>query len=373
GRLRVQEFEHGDDPDKVVWAVWSPTGEGRRFRHELTAVPGKLLAAERMPLGEELPLSGAATQRSDGAVDVEVTESPVYLVFQRNPSMTLSSPSISSAARPLRAHELNAWLRALHPVPEPSVDRVIAGDPQEEVKGIAVMWTPTWAALREALTQGCNVLVAHEPTFFSHLDLDAFEGEKSELSKAGVKAMSATRDAKLKWIQDNGMVVIRCHDVLDLIPGGVADSLARRLGFSEADVLVNQPYYRVVKVVPAMRAIDLAQRMAQVFGTIGQPGVAFYGDPERKVEKLGIGTGYACEPWTFVELGADMCVTIDDRIKTWIETEWADDAGYPMIVIHHGTSEEWGVHTLHGTLAKAFPDLPVKLIAQGFRARWVSP
>ena len=61
--------------------------------------------------------------------------------------MTLPISSNDPTRRRLRAVELNAWLRSLHPVPEPSVDRVIAGDPQTEVKGIAVMWTPTWAAL----------------------------------------------------------------------------------------------------------------------------------------------------------------------------------------------------------------------------------
>lgn len=373
GALRVHEFERGDEAGRTVWAVWSPTGDGSVTRRTLRDVPGKLVGAERMPLtngGEET--AAVAVQRADGAIEVEAGESPTYLVFN-NTNMTNSASNKSAARREWRASEVNAWLRSLHPVPEPSVDRVIAGDPETRVKGIAVMWTPTWAALREAQASGCNVLVAHEPTFFSHLDLDGFEEAAAKISPAALKAMRATRDAKLKWIQENGMVVIRCHDVLDLIPGGVADSLAQKLGFGEADVWVNEPYYRVVRVAPAMQAIDLAERMAKVFGTIGQPGVAFYGDPERRVEKLGLGTGYACEPWRFVELGADMCLTIDDRIKTWIETEWADDAGYPMVVIHHGTSEEWGVHTLHGMLAKQFPELPVRLIAQGFRARWVSP
>lgn len=271
----------------------------------------------------------------------------------------------------MMARELNAWLRSLYAVPEPSVDRVIAGDPETVVRGIAAMWTPTWGALRESLAAGCNVVVAHEPTFFSHLDLDAFEGGESGLSEAALTAMGGTRDAKKRWIEENGMVVIRCHDVLDLMPGGVADSLVEKLGFAAGDLLVNQPYYRVVKVEPAVTAEKMARRLAKAFGEIGQPGLAFYGDAARKVTRLGLGTGYACEPWRFVELGADMCVTIDDRIKTWVETEWADDAGFPMVVIHHGTSEEWGVHALHERLRARFTGRPVKLIRQGFRARWI--
>lgn len=370
GRLRVQEFEHDGDPTRVVWAVWSPTGDGVVSRQVLANVPGVLERAERMPLAAEESGEAVARQREDGAIEVEVGESPVYLMIKKQE--TMKTTVAVAVGKNLRAKELNAWLRSLHEVPEPSVDRVIVGDPETVVRGIAVMWTPTWDALRESLAAGCNVVVAHEPTFFSHLDLEAFEGEKSGLSEAALKAMGGTRDAKKKWIEDNGMVVIRCHDVLDLMPGGVADSLAKKLGFAEADVLVNEPYYRVVKVEPAMKAEDLARRMAKAFGEIGQPGVAFYGDPEKKVERLGLGTGYACEPWRFVELGAEMALTIDDRIKTWVETEWADDAGFPLVVIHHGTSEEWGVHTLHRILKERFSEMPVKLIVQGFRARWIA-
>lgn len=277
-----------------------------------------------------------------------------------------------SSQQSITAGELCRWLRSLHQVPEPSVDRVIAGDPATPVRGVAVMWMPTWAALREAEAKGCNVVVAHEPTFFSHHDLDGFEQANGQNSPAALEAMIPTRDAKLRWIQEHGMVVIRCHDVLDLMPGGVADALARELGFEDDDVLVREPYYRVVKVEPAMRAAELAQRLADGFARLGQPGVAFHGDPERLIRRLGLGTGYACEPWHFVKLGAEMCVTIDDRIKTWVESEWSDDSGYPMVVIHHGTSEEWGVRRLQEIIAQAHPALPVHLLPQGFRTRWVT-
>lgn len=271
----------------------------------------------------------------------------------------------------MTALELHYWLRSLHSVPEPSVDRLIVGDPATVVRGIAVVWTPTWAALRDALAQGCNVVVAHEPTFFSNHDLDAFETSATDLSPSASRTMSAARDEKKRWIEESGMVVIRCHDVLDLMPGGVADSLATALGFSEADYLASVPYYRVVRIEPATRAGEVAQRLAKAFGALGQPGVAFYGNPDRMVRSLGLGTGYACEPWRFVELGAEMCVTIDDRIKTWIESEWSDDSGYPMIVIHHGTSEEWGVRRLCDLITERYSEIPVQLIPQGFRCRWV--
>lgn len=271
----------------------------------------------------------------------------------------------------MTARELCHWLRSLHPVPEPSVDRIIVGSGETIVRGIAVAWMPTWAALREAAAQGCNIFVAHEPTFYTHHDLDGFDEAFAALPAAAFRALAATRDEKRRWIEENGIVVIRCHDVLDSMPGGVVDSLAAALGFKPENYIAAPPHYRVVRIDPPLPAGELAQRLANDFGALGQPGVAFYGDPRRVVNSLGLGTGYGCEPWTFVNLGAEMCVTIDDRIKTWTEPEWADDSGYPMIVVHHGTSEEWGVRRLKEIIAQTFPEQSVRLLPQGFRARWV--
>ena len=167
------------------------------------------------------------------------------------------------------------------------------------------------------------------------------------------------------------MAVIRCHDVLDSMPGGVVDSLAEQLGFGAADYVASWRGYRVVRLPSPATAEDVAQRLAKAFAELGQPGVGLYGDSKRAVKTLGLGTGFGCEPWRFVELGADMALTIDDRIKTWIEGEWADDSGYPLAVINHGTSEEWGVRRLARRLKDAFPTLPVELIPQGCGYRWV--
>ena len=50
------------------------------------------------------------------------------------------------------------------------------GDPQAECTGIAVALVPTVDVIRRAATAGCNLLVVHEPTFFT--SLDAAEGSQ---------------------------------------------------------------------------------------------------------------------------------------------------------------------------------------------------
>jgi putative NIF3 family GTP cyclohydrolase 1 type 2 len=282
---------------------------------------------------------------------------------------------MSEEARTLymTALELHRWLRSLHEVAEPSVDRIIVGAPETVIRGIAVVWMPTWDALRNAAEQGLNVVVAHEPTFFSHHDLDGLEAAQRDLPPRARAALEDARDAKRRWIEAERIVVIRCHDVLDAMPGGVVDSLAEQLGFGAADYVASWRGYRVVRLPSPVTAANVAQRLAKAFAVLGQPGVGFYGDRARVVKTLGLGTGFGCEPWRFVELGAGMALTIDDRIKTWVEGEWASDSGFPLAVINHGTSEEWGVRQLARRLKDAFPALSVELIPQGCGYRWVEP
>ena len=83
GRLRVQEYQHGENAKRLVWAVWSATGDGKNFSARLDAVPGKLLDAQRMPLAPDSTSGNPATQDGEGRVEVRVEESPLYLFFEK--------------------------------------------------------------------------------------------------------------------------------------------------------------------------------------------------------------------------------------------------------------------------------------------------
>jgi hypothetical protein len=78
--LRVQEYRN--DSNKTVWAVWSPTGEGKRFGAILDETPGGLLDAQLMPLdAAEAHTKPLARQIAPGRVEIDADESPLYLTF----------------------------------------------------------------------------------------------------------------------------------------------------------------------------------------------------------------------------------------------------------------------------------------------------
>lgn len=83
GRLRIQEYCDGTDLRRVVWAVWSPTGDGRSFTTLIPNVPGRLVDAQRMPLGAGTATLESPPSQTSAGVTVLVDESPIYLCFER--------------------------------------------------------------------------------------------------------------------------------------------------------------------------------------------------------------------------------------------------------------------------------------------------
>jgi hypothetical protein len=78
--LRVQEYRN--DSKKIIWVVWSPTGDGRSFTTTLGNIPGPLVAAQHMPLTVNPAAPPVATPVGDRQVKIQVDESPLYLVFE---------------------------------------------------------------------------------------------------------------------------------------------------------------------------------------------------------------------------------------------------------------------------------------------------
>src|SRR4051794_739129 len=53
---------------------------------------------------------------------------------------------------------------------EQTVDTIKAGDPETPVTGIATTMMATFDVLRRASAAGANLVITHEPVFYTHLD-----------------------------------------------------------------------------------------------------------------------------------------------------------------------------------------------------------
>lgn len=284
----------------------------------------------------------------------------------------LANKSSFGGTKNLTAFDINKYLRSLIDVEEPSVDKIIIGDPGTLVKKIGTAWMPYWKTCKQAVKEGVNVLVVHEPTFYAHRDLEAAEWLNIENPGTGKQKYLEMRDEKARWIKENGLVIIRCHDVWDKIPDiGIPYAFGQALGFSNDDIVRRETFYNVYRTEP-LSAIELARSIALKLNMAGQPGVAFYGDENYLVRSVGVGTGCICDPMNYMQLEPDLFIAIDDTVRTWIQTTYAEDTGKPLVVVNHGTSEEFGIKLLNEHLAEAFRDFEVIHYDQGCTYKWVS-
>jgi putative NIF3 family GTP cyclohydrolase 1 type 2 len=263
----------------------------------------------------------------------------------------------------MQAQHVQDYLKSLAgswSYPPDSVDTFKAGDPQAEVRGIAVGWMSYSWALQKALDLGCNLFITHEPTYYNHRDNDA-----------DIFRLAAVR-AKRQFIEDHELIILRCHDLWDQIPAiGIPDSWGKLLSLGAA--IDGDTYIRVYDTV-GLRAAELAEHVAECSADYGQPGVQLIGPPDKLVRRLSIGTGAITPYMQCVERYAiDLAICTDDGIDYWRDGGFAIDMGIPIIVVNHTVSEEIGVQRLAEQIRQQFPAIPVHHVRQRCMYRLIGP
>ncbi|GAB4306537.1 MAG: hypothetical protein Kow0069_03400 [Promethearchaeota archaeon] len=222
-------------------------------------------------------------------------------------------------------------------------DQFLFGDPETEVKGIAVAWTATMSALQEARKTGCNVFVTHEP-------VDLMESAMLEHDHVFVE--------KREWLEKNRFVLLRCHDFWDDYPEvGIHGAWAAQLGLPGPPV--EQDRFYEVHEVGKTTLGELAGRILERVRPLGQDAVHVVGHLDAPVTKLAIGTG-AITNFKFMRgMGGDVLLVTDDGVSLWTAGPWSLDMGVPLIIVNHATAEEPGMVTLAEYFRRRFPRVKV--------------
>lgn len=267
----------------------------------------------------------------------------------------------------MRAKDVQTYLRSLDGGwmdLEKTVDTFKSGSPEAEVCGIAVSWMSTTAALKTALSAGCNLFITHEPTYYDHYDdpqgwTFGYEGTRS----------------KRAFIEESGITIIRCHDLWDQVPQiGIPDAWGEALGLGQA--VGGEGYYRVYDV-SGRSAGDVARQVAARTAAFGQEAVQLIGDSSAPVHRVAIGTGAITPLFGYVHdfgeaYGLDLAICTDDGFTYWREGAYAHDTGLPVIIVNHATAEEPGMQCLAEHLRLQFPTVPVQFIPRGCIYRQVT-
>ena len=236
-----------------------------------------------------------------------------------------------------------------------TVDTVKAGDLDTPVTGIATTFSATMDVLQRAVARGANLIVAHEPTFYDHLDETAWMGSDPVL------------EAKLDYIRKHKLVVWRFHDHWHHAPGqpdGVLKGMVAGLGWEEFQSATT-PYFFTI---PEIRLDDLAR---QVKRRLGIRTLRVVGDRGLKVRRVGFAPGAAGRDRQVQALASDdVQVLLVGESREWETVLYVVDAvgqGRPrgLILLGHDVSEELGMKECATWLRAFVPEVPIEYIPAG--------
>ena len=233
-----------------------------------------------------------------------------------------------------------------------TVDDIVAGRPDIRVQGIATTMMATLDVVQRAAAAGRNMVITHEPTFYSHFDTtDELRGDP-------------TFERKRDFIAAHGMVIFRFHDHWHLMkPDGIATGMARELGWQKyADPAAERQF-----VFPATSLGDFVTAM----GTrLNARSMRVIGDPKLQVRRVAASWGYVSLWPDFIKVASrpDVELIVVGETREWELVEYVQDqiaAGAPkaLILLNHVVSEQAGMKYCAEWLAPIVPELPVGFIA----------
>lgn len=280
------------------------------------------------------------------------SQKPLSRLFLLALTLSLSSTAASAQEKPLSAQQVIQRIQEHIGVPwhKDTVDTFKAGDPNVAVTGIAVTMMATLDVLERASAAGLNLVITHEPTFYSHLDTinDLPEKEQDPV-------LAAKRDV----IRKQGLVVWRFHDHWhERHPDGIQTGMVQALGWEKFQDPENEILFSLPETTLADLSADIQSRLRiRVLRVVG--------DPALKVKKAALVPGAAGfeEHAQALEV-KDVQALIIGEAREWETVEYVADAftegkSKGLIILGHIPSEQAGMEECTRWLKTFIKEVPV--------------
>jgi putative NIF3 family GTP cyclohydrolase 1 type 2 len=112
-----------------------------------------------------------------------------------------------------------------------TVDTFKSGNPDDVVTGVATCMFANMETLEKAVANRCNLIIAHEPTFYNHLD-EALENDP-------------VVQKKKEYIKQHGLIIFRFHDHWHQTkPDGIYVGMVDKLGWKANQVDESMIYFK---------------------------------------------------------------------------------------------------------------------------------
>ncbi|HEX3880631.1 MAG TPA: Nif3-like dinuclear metal center hexameric protein [Bryobacteraceae bacterium] len=257
-----------------------------------------------------------------------------------------------SAKGALTAGEVIDRIKANVGIPwrEKTVDRIIAGTAETPVKGIATTMMATLDVLRAAVEAGANMVITHEPTFYSHPDtIDQIKDD--EIYRY-----------KLDFIAKNNLVSFHFHDHWHgHRPDGIATGMSRELGWEKFQDAQNPRLF-------TFPGVPLARLAQEIQNKLKIRTMRVVGDPKLVINHAIASWGNVSQfPGIPFLSRPDIDVLIIGETHEWELVEYAQDtisAGKKkaLMILGHVVSEQSGMKYCAEWLRGFVTEVPVKFV-----------
>ena len=241
---------------------------------------------------------------------------------------------------------------------EKTCDQLIAGDWNSEVTGIVTTFMATAGVIQDAASKGANLIITHEPTYFTHSD------------QTGWLAGDEVFRLKQQLIRDSQMNIWRFHDHMHQTnPDRIYAGLHQELGWETFSV----PGKRHCYLIPPTTVEALT---AYLTHKLNVKAVRIIGDPGTQVERVGflvgggsLGLGSEHMPMELMR-EENLDVMVCGEIMEWTLCAYVRDAvqlglNRAMIILGHNRTEEVGMQHLPAWLETFLPGIPIQFSEAG--------
>ncbi len=278
--------------------------------------------------------------------------------------LSTQAPILAQKNTTLTARQVIERIQAQVGVPwrADTVDTFKAGDPNTRVTGIATTMMATYDVLVRSAAAGKNLIITHEPTFYSHLDrVDGLEKEHDPVW-----------EAKERFIKDHNLVIWRFHDHWHMHrPDGIMTGVVRMLRWQEFQSATDPGLF----ALPEMTVAQLAEQMKQ---RLGIHVVRVVGNPQMKVRMVGLSPGASGPLSHRQRLQRDnLEVLAIGEVPEWETIEYVADAvaegkHKALILLGHIPSEQAGMEDCAAWLKTFVTEVPVEFVPTA-EPYWIVP
>lgn len=246
----------------------------------------------------------------------------------------------------MNANDIISILKKDATLPPKTCDSIKVGDLDSPVTHIGVTMTATLDTVRKAKEAGCDLLIAHEPTFYTHFE------EWRE---------NALVEEKTRLLTEAGITLYRHHDGMhfcekDSITAGVL-SVSGLTGKLEKTAFLGSSLLHLDTPMTVEALTEqLKDRLSLQYLRVA-------GKTSGEVKCIALCFGMPEGVFALLQRDDVDCVLVGE-VYEWQLGEYARDAAAcgkqkSLVVMEHIASERAGMKVLADELKALFPDIPV--------------